>query len=276
MPTKPWSVPQMNRFSRCVRAVVALLRRAVDRAVVVAGEAADRRRREHVGVDRRGCGSRARTARPRRPCGRTSGALPAGSARRPAPPSGRKLASAVIRITPSASGCRRRAKLFGEQITPLRTSPSSLRLLASGTARESLKNTIVSVVAQVAAAGVSSTEIDLDERQLARLRRDRPRLTSLAQPHAFRASRPRRARCRASSSSPSSSTTPTARPSLDRDPLDAGAQPQFAAQLAELAHQVLEDQPHAGQRPGQALPGRSQRNMMQNWPKSMSCSRALP
>ena len=42
------------------------------------------------------------------------------------------------------------------------------------------------------------------------------------------------------------------RPSiLDADLRHAAPQPQFAAQLAELAHQPLQDQPHAGQRPGQ-------------------------
>ena len=38
---------------------------------------------------------------------------------------------------------------------------------------------------------------------------------------------------------------------LDGQPLDAAAELQLAAQRAELAHQVLEDQPHAGGRPAE-------------------------
>ena len=61
---------------------------------------------------------------------------------------------------------------------------------------------------------------------------------------------------RPSSSSPFSSTTPRDAAVLDCNPLHAAAQLQLAAQRAELAHEVLEDQPHAGVRAGQALPGR--------------------
>ncbi len=51
MPTQPWSVPQMNRFLRCVVPSRALERRAVDRAVVVAGVVPDGCGGEGVGGD---------------------------------------------------------------------------------------------------------------------------------------------------------------------------------------------------------------------------------
>ena len=62
---------------------------------------------------------------------------------------------------------------------------------------------------------------------------------------------------------------------LDGQPLHAAAQLQLAAQRAKLPHEVLEDQPHA--RCGRPSPSRKMlRNMIENWPQSMSCSRAEP
>ena len=51
MPTKPWSVPQMNRFVEVRAAIELLFRRSVHGAVVVAGVTHDRCRREHIGID---------------------------------------------------------------------------------------------------------------------------------------------------------------------------------------------------------------------------------
>ncbi len=48
---------------------------------------------------------------------------------------------------------------------------------------------------------------------------------------------------------PSSSTMPRHAVVVDFQAFHAGPQPQFAAQVFELAHQLFENLPHAGQRP---------------------------
>ncbi len=58
---------------------------------------------------------------------------------------------------------------------------------------------------------------------------------------------------RASSTSSFSRTTPRDAAVFDGEPLDAAAEFQLAAERAKLAHEMLEDQPHARGGPAEAL-----------------------
>ncbi len=144
---------------------------------------------------------------------------------------------------------RRRRKLFGEQITPLRTSTSS-----SGLSPVELVAVVEEddrlVVAQVARAGDRARRSSR-RTTAGRPTLDRPRLTSSQQPHRFEPAgrrehvaalelacrRRARRRARARPSTAIRSTPARSRSSPPRS--------------LNSPHQVLEDQPHAGQRPGQ-------------------------
>ena len=248
------------------RAVELLFGRAVDRAVLVPGEAANRRRREHVGVDHAAAEVGHEAHGRRRPSDRTSCSLAADIPLSASVCQRSKLASAVMRITSLVQRLARRRKLFGRADHAAAHVDQLVRLFASGTSRESLKNTIVR--SQPNARGSRVEHRDRLRRTKA-ARRARRRRGSLSSHSRIVSNQPadestlpavqlrcrRRARRR------------DARPSLDLDPLHARPQPQLAAQLLELA---APGSSGSAARPRTAGPSPSRkmlRNMMQNWPE---------